>query len=290
MEEKHVANAPDGDPVVESASATTDHEHNRTGAGPVVGVVCALAVLCLIALGVGGCTSSLLMASVPYWSLDEGYGYGYDDGYGWDDGYDWGDGYGWDGSGPQDGWDDGLDWGDLASAGGLTLENGLETYVSSYDVTIDDHVAASDYSGVPQGVRDWAKGLCTLDATTNGAVVSKLRPALASAEEGDDESAAEAVEEARQTAADAAAQASGLADALPEGVEGRVARLLAKAARAVAERWDDTADALAALNEAASGAGTATLDDFEDACQEGVDTVADDGYESLMEALELSAS
>lgn len=289
MEEKHVANVPDGDPVVESASATTDHEHNHAGVGPVVGVVCALAVLCLLALGVGGCTSSLLVASVPYWSQDGGYGY--DDGYGWDDGYGFGwDDDGWDGTSPYDGWDDGLDWGDPASAGELTLERGLEAYVGSYDVTIDDYVAASDYSGVPQGVRDWAKGLCTLDATTNGAVVSKLRPALASAEDGDDEAAVDAVEEARRTAADAAAEAAGLADALPEGVEGREARLLAKAARAVAERWDDTADALAALSEAAAGTGTATLDDFEDACQEGVDAVADDGYESLMEALDLSAS
>lgn len=289
MEEKHVANVPDGDPVVESASATTDHEHNHAGVGPVVGVVCALAVLCLLALGVGGCTSSLLVAGVPYyWDLDDGYGYDdYDgwDGYGWDDDYD-----GWDGTSPYDGWDGGLGWDDRASVDKLTLEGGLEAYVESYDVTIDDYVAASDYSGVPQGVRDWVKGLCTLDATANGTVVSKLRPALASAEDGDDEAAAKAVEEARQTAADAAVQAAGLADALPEGVEGREARLLAKAARAVAERWDDTADALAALGEAAAGNGSATLDDFEDTCREGLNTVADNGYESLMEALSLSAS
>lgn len=269
MEEKHVANVPDGDPVVESASATTDHEHNHAGVGPVVGVVCALAVLCLLALGVGGCTSSLLVAGVPYyWDLDDG----------------------WDGTSPYDDWDGGLGWDDRASVDKLTLESGLEAYVESYDVTIDDYVAASDYSGVPQGVRDWVKGLCALDATANGTVVSKLRPALASAEDGDDEAAAKAVEEARQTAADAAAQAAGLADALPEGVEGREARLLAKAARAVAERWDDTADALAALGEAAAGNGSTTLDDFEDTCREGLNTVADDGYESLMEALSLSAS
>ena len=189
MEEKHVANVPDGDPVVESASATTDHEHNHAGVGPVVGVVCALAVLCLLALGVGGCTSSLLVAGAPYyWDLDDGYGYDDYDGYGWDDDYD-----GWDGTSPYDDWDGGLGWDDRASVDKLTLESGLEAYVESYDVTIDDYVAASDYSGVPQGVRDWVKGLCALDATANGTVVSKLRPALASAEDGDDEAAAKAV-------------------------------------------------------------------------------------------------
>ena len=125
MEEKHVANVPDGDPVVESASATTDHEHNHAGVGPVVGVVCALAVLCLLALGVGGCTSSLLVAGAPYyWDLDDGYGYDdYDgwDGYGWDDDYD-----GWDGTSPYDDWDGGLGWDDRASVDKLTLESGLE--------------------------------------------------------------------------------------------------------------------------------------------------------------------
>ncbi|MEY8436796.1 hypothetical protein AAK967_03500 [Atopobiaceae bacterium 24-176] len=278
MEDKNIV--PANDPVVESASASTDHEHNRAGAGPVIGVACALVVLCLLGFGIGGCVSSVLMAAVPPYSYWDDWGNGYD----WDDSYGWDDDYGRDGS------DNGFGLGDHASNAELTLEDGLTSYVNRYDGSLDDLVSATDYAGVPAPVRDWAKGLCTLDADTNDAVISLLRPALASAEDGDEGTAAEAVKKAQAKAQETAAKASELSSALPEGADGRVARLLSKAALAVSERWDCASEALGDLARAADGAKGTSLGDFEDTCEDGLGAMADEGYDSLMEALELSAA
>lgn len=280
MEERNIV--PADEPVVESASATTDHEHNRAGAAPVVGVACALVVLCLLGFGIGGCVSSALMAAVPPYS----YWDNWDDGYGWDDNYGWDDGYDWDGHGS----DHGFGLNDHALGASLTLERGLASYIDQCDGSLNELVSATDYAGTPAAVRDWAKGLCTLDADANDAVVSLLRPALASAEDGDDDAAAEAVRKAQEKAVETATKASELSSALPEGASGRGARLLSKAALAVSERWDCAAEALDDLAKAADGAKGTSLGSFEDTCEDGIDAMVGEGYDNLMEALELSAA
>lgn len=267
---------------VESASATTDHEHNWAGAFPVVLTVVVLAVLCLFGALVGGCTSSLVRSAVLYDSWDR-----YDD----YDYFDYYDDEGLDGLGLDDGFDldTGTDdwWEGLSgSSAPRDLEEGLALYVDDFDITVNSMVGASSYSGVPAEVRDYVQKLCSIDAKANEDVMSGLRPALATVEGGGAPAGAkEAIASARDRARKAAEEVAALA---APTADKKVSRLLADAASEVEDRWNDAADALDALGLAADEDDGESLAEFDD-CLDGARSSLFDAGLDLMDALDAAA-
>ncbi|MDD3486148.1 MAG: hypothetical protein PHI26_05915, partial [Atopobiaceae bacterium] len=166
--------------VIETASATTDSEHNRSGYAAYVIVVAVIAACLLLASGISSCVSAVFGAM-----LGSEYGSSSSNDYG--DGY--GYGYGSE-SEPDTGSLEDLLGGDSSTGQGadvtkesLTQENALyyDLYLYTYDISSE--VAATDYSGATSNVSTYVRSLVSVDDEADTAVASHLN---AAAKAGDD--------------------------------------------------------------------------------------------------------
>lgn len=258
------------EPVVESASATTDHANNHattTTWGVLIGGAIAVVVLCL---AMSSCVSSLVTAASYM------YDYGYDDygyngyGQGWDD-FDLDDLGGYldeDGSWPNTGW---------GTQNPIQLQEGLELYLGYCDESLDLYVGASDYAGAQASVRDYVKKVCSLDNSANEQVTSLVRTALATLDANGDPS--QDLGGAVAAAKDAAHQIKALE--VPSDVSSSVKAELSQGVAACQGRWETAAQALQALldgDEVSQG-------DWRDLLAESAANPNNDAADDFLEAL-----
>lgn len=160
-------------PVVESASATTSEDNQRSGNAAYFITAGALVVLIALSLGLSGCISALAshaLRDVISYSQDNGSTNGYGLGNGNGSGQEYGYGYGYgNGSGSGSG-------SSLGSS--LSVSEALNLNLSVYSETIEDGVSASAYSGVTNEVRSYVLSIVRADSDANAEVVNHLDAAI----------------------------------------------------------------------------------------------------------------
>lgn len=258
------------EPVVESASATTDHANNHATTatwGVLIGGAIAVVVLCL---AMSSCVSSLI-AAASYM-----YDYGYDDygyngyGQGWDD-FELDDLGGYlddDDSWPNAGW---------GAQNPIELQEGLELYLGYCDESLDLYVGASDYAGAQTSVRDYVKKVCSMDNAANEQVTSLVRTALATLDANGDPS--QDLGSAVAAAKDAARQIEALE--VPGDVSSSVKAELSQGVTACQGRWETAAHALQALLEG----DDISEGDWRDLLAESAENPNNDAADDFLEAL-----
>lgn len=161
--------------VVESASATTSEDNQKSGNAAYFITAGALVVLIALSMGLSGCISAIanraLRDAINY-SQDNGSSNGYGLGNGNGSGRQYGYGYGY-GNGSGSGSSSGSSVGSS-----LSVSDALNLNLSVYNVTIEDGVSASDYSGVSNEVRSYVLSIVRTDSDANAQVVNHLDAAI----------------------------------------------------------------------------------------------------------------
>lgn len=219
-----------GEPVVESASATSSSARNVSGSAAYVIFGAVVVALCLVATSVGGCASRLALAAGGYGDellggLSEGSGSYSSDG----------------GSGSEYGSD--LESSSTSTSSSdyesdaYTTDEALAADLSVYDGCVTDEVSASSYSGSQTVVSDYVKQICSIDKRYNTQLVSALRAAAR-----DSSSADEQLATARSLCAQAKADLDAVAIPTATGSSaGDIAGYLSDAKFDTETRWDDIA-------------------------------------------------
>jgi hypothetical protein len=270
------------DPIIESASATTDHVNNKSGVAAYVIAGVVVAVLCLLTLSMTSCMSSILDA----YEYDDAYGYGSgsSNGYGNSYGYGNNNGYGSYGS------DSDSSSNSYGSSSSDTLTQGsvLSYDLMLYDYSITDEVAATSYSGAQASVADFSRAIVKIDKEANAKLVTHLRVAASATD--DDTVASELA-----AANDVATQAKADIDALvvpSDSVEGSASTsaryiigLLDDAQGDASSRWSSILTIIS-IQQDPAGRTMSTLESYD---------YYEDSYttscgQSLVSALEASAS
>lgn len=262
---------PNAEAPIQSASATTDHEANKSGSFAYGLTALVLGILILFTASLGSCVGSVaeeLAWDYYYYNGSDYYDYGSD--------YD----------------DDWLDWLGEDYAGG---SNSAVTSIDQADAAallssvcsenLNDYVSALDYSGASSSVRSYVKNLCTVDANACADVTSLLSTAQGALDSGDTEQAARDLAAAATRAQQAAGAAQDLAK--PDDCDGShgeaIEDCLDEASGYVSQRWLAVADA---IQEAASSEHLTS--DFDEDAEDATDDLFSDGANLLLDALALS--
>lgn len=154
----------DKPPVMETASATSSSEENKSGPfayilfASVVGITIVLAVVC------GGCVSAIVSAAandnggftgkgtysqvLPYEDIED-----------LDDLEEWLRRYG----GDYDGGESGTTGGTVSKTGTCTVAEALEFDLAPYSASLSNEVSASSYANTPAEVRDFVRNVVSVD-------------------------------------------------------------------------------------------------------------------------------
>jgi hypothetical protein len=265
--------------VIETASATTSSERNRSGNAAYIIAVAVVAACLLLASGISSCVSAVFGAMVGS-EYDSSSSNGYGNGYGSSSESDPDTGSLEDllGGGSSEG--QGAD----VTKESLTQENALyyDLYLYTYDISSE--VAATDYSGATSNVSTYVRSIVSVDDEADTAVASHLN---AAAKAGDD---TDTVSSELASAAQVAEQATADLKAIqvPSNVSGSYASAittnLTDAREKAIDRWTTISDIIA-MTQSPDGK---TVGDLYTA-DEQTNTDATASGEALVEALSLSA-
>lgn len=217
------------EPLIESASATTSSSRNKSGYAAFVIAGIALAVMCLLASTVAGCTSSLIVAAIGnndyYGSSINGNGYGYGNGYGNSSG----------GSGSS---------GSSSSSSSTYTTSDVLDDLGSLDIADDGISQSMSYStipsDVPSDVSTFVSSIVSVDDTYTEQLVAHLK---AAATASDSSSASKELSSAQEIAKKAQAELDAIGT--PSGdASSYVASDAADAKRYAIQRWSDIATEL----------------------------------------------
>ncbi|MGN0055745.1 MAG: hypothetical protein ACI360_04880 [Atopobiaceae bacterium] len=203
--------------VIESASATTSPDNAHSGNTAYIITVVALAVVIALGMGLSGCISSLSTTALKHALSDyEGQS---QQGLGSSGSSQYGYGYGY-GNGSSSG----------STSGSLSVQDSLQLNLSVYGETIDSNVSASDYSGVSDDVRTYARSIIKLDTAQNQEVVSHLDAAANASDPRSD------IEAAISVCDDTLSQLQSIA--VPSGTDGTtIATDAQDSMQAAQKRW-----------------------------------------------------
>ena len=292
------AKRPTNEPVIESASATTRPEDNRSGAAPYVIVAVALVAACVVATTLGSALLSVAQLAVASRGSSDNLSWDY--GNGWpfeDDNGDWGDlgdspwngegsGNGGFGNGSRgNGSDESGEGGNSSSGQGISQREALRYDYLFLSVTLKDYVSANDYQGSQAAVSDFARTLAKADEEGVDQARTHIRAAAAAT---DDETRAAELEQAAKACSDTknAIASLGLDES---GVTGQkstdIADELKDAQDDAGDRWDNIAK-LVAIMRAPDGHTSSELKQLDD----GANNKALDASLGIIEALRDSAS
>lgn len=272
----------DKPPVIETASATSSSEENKSGPfayilfGSVLGISLVLAIIC------GGCTSAIVAAAVSEdgtstFSGPTSQQFPYDDIEDLDDLEEWlrlySDEYG----------DGGLDTsgGSNSKMGTCTVDEALDFDLAPYDISLASEVSASAYANTPSGVRDFVRKMVNADDEYATKVARCLHDAAR-----DEDKQQEKIEEALALCDEAKKAINDIAiPSVDADKNGTLKDDLGSAKSQVTKRWEATREELAILKTT----DEVSKRELWDSDEQTLDTV-DDAVQMLEDAMASSST